>query len=169
MARNPPPKNPEIQKFIFLGNLKSPKKSGSFDTSGSPVALFVPDIRPEIPKNTEIQKYSHLDIQKLFFFGNLKNPKKSGRFDTRESKRNTCTEIQKSGHRPIKFQLAVLKKNQFFLSSSLHEQHVLFTFATPVEAIALSISFLLSASFNGVRAWALDSLIIHHHQHHQSP
>ena len=54
-------RNPQIQYFE---NLKSPKKSSSFDTSGSPVALFVPKIWPEIPK--KIQKSRNPEI--LFFF-----------------------------------------------------------------------------------------------------
>ena len=52
-------KNSEIQKIYIFGNLKSPQKSGRFDTRRSPVALFVPEIWPEIQKkyrNTEIQK-----------------------------------------------------------------------------------------------------------------
>ena len=76
-------RNSEIQKFNIFGNLKSPQKSGPFDTRRSPVALFVPEIWPEIQKkyrNTEIQKYKNLKINS--FLGNLKSPKKSGRFDT---------------------------------------------------------------------------------------
>ena len=80
MARNPT--NTEIQKsrnpkIISFENLKSPKKSGRFDTRGSPVALFVPEIKPKIPKNPEIQKFNILE--------NPKSPKKSGRFDTSRS------------------------------------------------------------------------------------
>ena len=73
-------RNSEIQKFDIFGNLKSPQKSGPFDTRRSPVALFVPEIWPEIQKNTEIQKYKNPKINS--FLGNLKSPKKSGRFDT---------------------------------------------------------------------------------------
>ena len=46
-SRNPKIKksrNPEIQTVIFFENPKSPRKSGRFDTSGSPVALFVAEI-----------------------------------------------------------------------------------------------------------------------------
>ena len=64
-------------------NLKSPHNSGRCDTSGSAVALFVPEIWPEIQiktqesRNTEIQK-----SKKSISSENLKSPKKSGRFDT---------------------------------------------------------------------------------------
>ena len=47
------------------------------------VALFVPEIRPEIQKksrNPEIQRSRNPKIE--FIFGNLKSPEKSGRFDT---------------------------------------------------------------------------------------
>ena len=42
------PPIPKIQRFIFFGNLKNPKKSGNFDTRGSPVALFVLELSVEI-------------------------------------------------------------------------------------------------------------------------
>ena len=42
-------------------NIKSPKKSSSFDTCGTPGALFVQKIWPEIQKNTEIQNYKKND------------------------------------------------------------------------------------------------------------
>ena len=43
-------KNTEIQKSenSFFLNLKSPQKSGRFDTRGSPVAFFVPELSVEI-------------------------------------------------------------------------------------------------------------------------
>ena len=40
-------RNPEIQKLNFLWEIKlrfCPRKSGQFNTSGSPVALFVPEL-----------------------------------------------------------------------------------------------------------------------------
>ena len=64
-------RNSEIQKIYIFGNLKSPKKSGPFGTRGSPVALFVPEIRPEIPKNTEIQKSRNPEIH---FLGESEKP-----------------------------------------------------------------------------------------------
>ena len=45
--------NTEIQQIIF-GNRKSPQKFGRFENRGSRVALFVPEIWPEIQKNTDI-------------------------------------------------------------------------------------------------------------------
>ena len=59
-------RNSEIQKFDIFGNLKSPQKSGPFDTRRSPVALFVPEIWPEIQK--KIQKYRNTKIRKFILF-----------------------------------------------------------------------------------------------------
>ena len=70
-------RNSEIQKFYIFGNLKSPQKSGRFDTRRSPVALFVPEIWPEIQKNTEIQKYGNTKIRKLIYFWKSENPSKT--------------------------------------------------------------------------------------------
>ena len=84
---------------------RCPRKSGRFNTSGSPVALFLPKIWPEIQK-----KYNN---PKIYFFVNLKSPTKSGRFDTsrspvgllvpkiwpeiqKKTKKSKNTEIQKS-------------------------------------------------------------------------
>ena len=67
----------QIQHILFCAVLRqiccSPKKSGRCDTRRSPVALFVPEIWPEIPKNTEIQESRNPKI--LFLVENLKSLK----------------------------------------------------------------------------------------------
>ena len=59
--------------------MKTLQKSGRFDTRGSPVALFVPELRREIQKNRniEIQKFRN---QKIQFFGKSENTSKKRSF-----------------------------------------------------------------------------------------
>ena len=51
-------RNLERKKKSYFSNLTSPKEFGRFDTSGSLVALFVPEIWPKIQecRNPELQK-----------------------------------------------------------------------------------------------------------------